>query len=220
MPSAVRAPLDGEPAGERPAPVVLAPTRTESFWLVRLYRILMPRALRAHVARRVSPELRNRFILRAAAGGPLRRLADRCPIAWFHARHRALVAPATRGLARVQGRVRLVEIRADATPLRARRETLDLVCAARHDAGIDHFRVRPLDDRESAVGVSSADRDRALHALVAGCGDAGAYVSVGKGRPERGARAWQRLGEATVITVVRYYSTPDGRLVLGPEHGC
>ncbi|MFB9834268.1 hypothetical protein, partial [Actinoallomurus acaciae] len=113
-----------------PSRIVLAPTSTESFWPLRLYRRLMPRALRSRVARWVSPEVRNRFLLKASAGGPLRRLTDRRTILWYHLRHRRLVAPADRGLARTRGRVRLAEIRAGLTPSFARRETLDLVCAS------------------------------------------------------------------------------------------
>jgi hypothetical protein len=225
MQDVVRAPYDGAPAGGPhqagpPHRIVLAPTRTESFWLVRLYRTLLPRTLRSRIARRVSPELRNRFILRAALGGPLRRLADRWTALWFHRRHRRLLAPATRGLARADGQVRLAEIRADITPLRARRETLDLVCASLADAGVAYFCVRPLDDRKSAVGVSAADRERAVDALSAACGRAGAYVSAGAGRPGFGGRAWQRIAGEPVIRIARYHSTPDGRLVLGAEYGC
>src|SRR4051812_28926177 len=172
MQDAVRASNDA-PAGETPQsegaqrPVVLAPTRTESIWLVRLYRTLLPRALRSRIARRVSPDVRNRFILRAAAGGPLRRLADRIAFLWFGVRHRRLVAHGTRGLVRDDGRVRLAEIRAGVTPLTARRETLELVCEGLSRAGVTYFCVRPLDDRESAVGIPSTEREPALRALAA-----------------------------------------------------
>ncbi|GLY84860.1 stealth family protein [Actinoallomurus iriomotensis] len=228
MQDAVRTPYDSEAVGERPdvdrhtvTPnrIVLAPTSTESFWLLRLYRKLMPRALRSRVARWVSPEVRNRFLLKASAGGPLRRLADRRMMLWYHLRHRRLVAPAGRGLARARGRVRLAEIRAGLTPTFARRETLDLVCAGLTAAGVPYFCLRPLDDRQSAVGVADADRGRAIRALAAACAEAGAYV--GDGDHHRfGGRAWRSVASAPVLRIVRYYSTPDGRLVLGEEHGC
>jgi hypothetical protein len=228
MQDAVRAPHDGDLVGERPGAdrhtvtsnrIVLAPTSTESFWLLRLYRKLMPRALRARVARRVSPEARNRLLLKASAGGPLRRLADRGTILWYHLRHRRLSAPDTRGLARTRGRVRLAEIRADLTPASARRETLDLVCAGLAAADVPYFCVRPLDDRQSAVGVAATDRERAVRALTGACAEAGAYVG-GDGRYRFGDRAWRSAAGAPVLRIVRYYSTPDGRLVLGDEHGC
>ena len=226
MQDAVRASYDDGPAGGSAQGeenvsqrIVLAPTRTESFWLLRLYRTLLPRTLRSRIARRVSPDLRNRFILRAAAGGPLRRIADRCALLWFRARHRRLVAHASRGLARDAGRVRLAEIRPDVTPLMARRETLELVCDALTAAGVAYFCVRPLDDRESAVGVSAGDRERALTALATACGEAGAYVG-DETRAELGGRAWRHAEDAPVVRIVRFYTTPDGRLVLGREYGC
>ncbi|WP_329242223.1 stealth family protein [Actinoallomurus sp. NBC_01490] len=227
MQDAVRAPYD-DPVGEHPdadrhtvAPnrIVLAPTSTESFWLLRLYRKLMPRSLRARVARRVSPEARNRFLLKASAGGPLRRLADRRTTLWYHLRHRRLLAPAERGLARTRGRVRLAEIRAGLTPVSVRRETLDLVCASLTAAGVPYFCLRPLDDRQSAVGVAATDRERAVRALARACAEAGAYVG-DDGRYGFGDRAWRSVAGAPVLRIVRYYSTPDGRLVVGEEHGC
>jgi len=216
-------PAGGSPQGEQRVPasrgIVLAPTRTESFWLLRLYRTILPKALRSRIARRVSPDLRNRFILRAASGGPLRRMADRSALLWFRVRHRKLVAHASRGLARDAGRVRLAEIRADVTPLMARRETLELVCDTLTAAGVAYFCVRPLDDRESAVGVSADDRERALAALATACGEAGAYVG-DEARVELGGRAWRRAAGAPVVRIVRFHTTPDGRLVLGGEYGC
>lgn len=117
MQDAARIVDDGTPAGDAGSPsapnrpIVLTPTSTESFWLVRLYRRLLPRALRAYVARRVSPERRNRFILRAASGGPLRRTLDRLADLRFRLAHARLLAAPHRGLARDGGRIRVTEIR-------------------------------------------------------------------------------------------------------------
>jgi hypothetical protein len=228
MQDAARVPEGGTPAGGAeppstpPRPIVLAPTSTESFWLVRLYRMLLPRGLRAQIARRVSPERRNRFILRAASGGPLRRALDRLAGLRFRLSHPRLLAAPHRGLARESGRIRVAEVRPVVTPLTTRRETLDLVCASLEAAGVPYFLVRPLDDRESAVAVAAADRAPALRALAAACAEAGAYADPGDaaGGGRLGARPWRHAAAAELIRIVRYFVTPDGRLVLGAEYGC
>lgn len=220
MKEAVRAPETGEPVGDGGRRnSVLAPTRTESFWLVRLYRVMIPRALRSRIAGRVSPDFRNQVILRAASGGPLRRIKDRLANAWFRVRHPMLVAPANRSLIREDGRLRVAEIAEVITPLQARRETLDLVCGALDAADVPYFCVRPLSESESAVAVPESARDRALTALAEAAGPAAAYVAPGTGE-DGDLDGWPRVARSAMLRMIRYLSTPDGLLVLGGRYGC
>ena len=207
----------GDPA---PAQRVLAQTRTEAFWLLRMYRALMPRSLRTYIARRLSPEVRNRMVLRAASGGPFRGVLDRAADAWFRLRHPAVLAIPGSSLVREDGRIRIAHVRSVVSPLQARRDNLDLVCAALTAAGVPYFCVRPLEDSRAAVGVSVEHRTRVLAALQDVCAETGAYAGRPEGRSGMGARAWQALADAPVIQITRYFSTPAGSLVLGDRHGC
>ncbi|MCW2918314.1 MAG: hypothetical protein JWN52_6382, partial [Actinomycetia bacterium] len=211
------------PEVPRQGPTVLAPTRTESFWLVRLYRRLMPRALRSRVARLVAPEVRNRVILRAAAGGPLRRLRNKIAHMWLRTRHPMLIQG--RILVREGGRIRIAVAGDDISPLQVRRTTLDLVCDALTAGAVPFFCVRSFEDTGSTVAVSAADRDRAIDALEAACTPAAAYVGPASGdtdeqRAGLGPRAWKAVAGMPVIRIVQYHCSPQGSLMLGRPYGC
>jgi hypothetical protein len=210
----------------------MAPSGTERSKLLRLYRRLVPRRVRAVVARRISPEHRNRILLRIVSGGPLRRLSDRVTGAWFQIRYPRVISAAGRALVRDGRQRRIAEIRADAAPLQAHRDNIGLVCDVLGRARVPYFRVRGNDDLSSAVAVCETDRDRALAALRAVCD--GLYVgpvpartrpgdSEGDGphlRPAFTAWSWRGIARARVVRVARYYTTSGGRLVLGPRYGC
>jgi hypothetical protein len=139
---------------------------------------------------------------------------------------------------RLQGRLpswettpRSALIRADASPLQAQRETLDLVCALLSGARVPYFCVRPLPGRPPAVAVPEDKRERALealarggHPLVAAQQPYGRRSSrrqrteIGPVRPMR--RAVGVLGDAHVVRVAMYFASPSRTLTLGPEHGC
>lgn len=120
-------------------------------------------------------------------------------------------------------------IREDASPLQARRETLDLVCSTLSGAGVPYFCVRPIAGRPPAVAVAEAYRSRALDAL-ARCAQpllaaeqphgrkSMRTAEAGPARPLR--RAAATLAEAMVVRVGALFASPSQTLTLGPEHGC
>ncbi|WP_212823387.1 stealth family protein [Catellatospora sp. TT07R-123] len=116
---------------------------------------------------------------------------------------------------------------ADATPLSARELALNTVLSVVREAGVDHFCVRPLDDRTSAVGISSESRRAVLRALrrlalqqpifVAPVTDDGMQ---GDPLPATSNHIWRLLAAHRVIRCTEYLTEPTGRLLLGPQHGC
>ncbi|MEU8192499.1 stealth family protein [Microbispora amethystogenes] len=138
---------------------------------------------------------------------------------------------------RLRGRLPAVEpttpkaalIRADASPLQAQRETLDVVCALLAGAAVPYFCVRPLPDRPPVVAVPEEDRDRALAALAAGAhplfaarqpyGRPGARAQADAGRMRPVRRAAPLLGDARVVRLAMYFASPSRTLTLGPESG-
>ncbi|MBP2704797.1 stealth family protein [Microbispora sp. RL4-1S] len=144
--------------------------------------------------------------------------------------------PVVRLYRRLQGRLpswettpRAALIREDASPLQARRETLDLVCALLSGACVPYFCVRPLPERPPVVAVPEEERSRALAALARGGQPLFAAAQPhGRGwrnqpqtarmRPLR--RAVGSLGDARVVRVAMFFASPSRTLLLGPEHGC
>ncbi|GLV52055.1 exopolysaccharide phosphotransferase [Thermobispora bispora] len=113
-------------------------------------------------------------------------------------------------------------IRPDASPLQARRETLDLVCSILSDAGVPFFCVRPLQVRPPIVAVPEEERTRALTALARSGRPLHAgpvrFRGVPKVTPLR--RASRLREDVRVVRVAMYFASPSHTLVLGPEHGC
>ncbi|OPG07885.1 hypothetical protein B1L11_29480 [Microbispora sp. GKU 823] len=130
---------------------------------------------------------------------------------------------------RLQGRLpswepapRAALIRADAGPLQAQRETLDVVCALLTEARVPYFCVRPLPNRPPVIAVPEDDRTRALAALAAGghplfaarqpYGRQGArarQADAGRMRPVR--RAAALLGDAKVVRLACTSPAPRAR---------
>ncbi|MFD3775787.1 stealth family protein [Streptomyces sp. NPDC058612] len=109
------------------------------------------------------------------------------------------------------------------TPLSVRADTLQLVCSALTAADIDHFVVRCYGDLSSAVGVSAAQRSRAVSVLAELCARHAGYVSPpDQSHPRLGHRAavWQMLAAEPVVRLSRFHADPYTALVYGPEHGC
>ncbi|MBX6384586.1 MAG: stealth family protein [Microbispora sp.] len=139
---------------------------------------------------------------------------------------------------RLQGRLpsrepapRAALIRADAGPLQAQRETLDVVCALLTEADVPYFCVRPLPNRPPVIAVPEDFRTRALTALAAGGHPLFAarqpygrqrararQADAGRMRPIR--RAAALLGDAKVVRLAMYFASPSRTLTLGPESGC
>ncbi|WP_160330504.1 stealth family protein [Sphaerimonospora mesophila] len=119
-------------------------------------------------------------------------------------------------------------VRADASPLQARRETLDLVCSLLSGAGVGFFCVRPAPGRPPVVAVEVGERARALAAL-AHCGAIpllAAPQPYGK-QGSRGAeqlrpirRAAATLQNAPIVRLAMHFTSPSRTLKLGAEQGC
>ncbi len=192
--------------------------------LIRVYRRSVPLLLRRLVAR-TAPGLRHRLKV------PLTRLSTALRtlegVREHRRLHRAgLLAPPGRVVIRVQGRSTVATVRAAPTPLSVRADTLQLVCSALAEADVDHFVVRCHSDLAAAVGVSAADRPRAVAALTALCGRQAGYLA----RPDHphsrrrrlGHRAsvWRTLATEPVVRLTLFHTDPTAALVLGTEHGC
>ncbi|WP_204017742.1 stealth family protein [Sphaerimonospora thailandensis] len=121
-------------------------------------------------------------------------------------------------------------VRADASPLQARRETLDLVCSLLSDAGVGFFCVRPVPGRPPVVAVEAGERVRALDAL-ARCGalpllavpqpygrQVPRTADTEPMRPIR--RAAAILRDASIVRLAIEFTSPSRTLALGAEHGC
>ncbi|MFD7098033.1 stealth family protein [Streptomyces xanthophaeus] len=190
-------------------------------YLARAYRGLVPLAARRLLFSR-APGLHR--LLKAPPtwlAKAVRKLAD----AREHRRLRraGLLTAPDRSVLTVQGRRTVVSVCAAPTPLSARAQTLSLVCAALAGADVDHFVVRCYGDLSSAVGVSAADRARAVAALTRLCADHAGYVSLPdrpQPRPGHRAEAWQVHAAAPVVRITRFQCDPRSALVLGAEHGC
>lgn len=203
---------------EAPAGRATASVQADGLLLLRLYRSLVPRWLRARAARLIPPERRTGWLLRAAERRPAR-IARRLSIGWFRLRHPRL----TRGdRVLVQSETGIVVARPvpAPAPLQARRDTLDLVCAALRTAGVPFHCLRTLSATESAVAVSADDRAAAITALTGASIRAAAYAGpVGAPRLP-GRRTWRRARRLPAVMIVAYFCTPDGSWTLGRQHGC
>ncbi|MEV5576534.1 stealth family protein [Spirillospora sp. NPDC052269] len=124
----------------------------------------------------------------------------------------------------VNGRLRVVAVREDPSPLQAWRETLEFVCSTLAAASVPFFCLRPVDFRASGVAVPKAHRKQAVEALAEAAEQV--YAQIGPVNDPDGSRAtsareaWDRLGKRKAFRVSRNYCAPDGQMILGPEHGC
>ncbi len=209
----------------RPRPI-LAVQHTEGAWPLRLYRRLLPRGIRALVARRISPENRNRIIFRLVSSDPLWLLHTRVVRMWLLVARPSVIGAQGRVLVRDGRRARVAETASDLSPVQARRDTMDFVRTALSSADVPFFLVRGSRNLSSVIGVAAANRASALAALRSASRDSAAYVCPvpGRGalrpRPGSVAGSWRRLTDAPVIRVIRYFAPPGGQLILGAVHGC
>ncbi|MFC5185606.1 stealth family protein [Actinomadura harenae] len=124
----------------------------------------------------------------------------------------------------VNGRLRVVGVREDPSPMQAWRETLEFVCSVLSAASVPFFCLRPVDFRASGVAVPKAHQKTAAEALAAAAAEV--YAQIGPVNDPDGSKstskreAWERLGARKAFRISRNYCAPDGRMVLGPEHGC
>ncbi|MFJ7205080.1 stealth family protein [Streptomyces sp. NPDC098789] len=134
-----------------------------------------------------------------------------------------LLAPAGRVVVTVDGRCTVATVSTAPTPLSVRADTLRAVCSALAAADIDHFVVRCHGDFSSAVGVSAAERSRAVIVLTEVCARHAGYVSPPDRphpRPGHRASAWQALAAEPVVRLGRFHADATAALVLGPAYGC
>ncbi|GHJ48435.1 exopolysaccharide phosphotransferase [Catellatospora sp. TT07R-123] len=185
-----------------------------------IFRVPDRAALRAALSRRAV----DRLSRRPAAAGSRRERWTRAAVAWHL---RAVFPPEAGTLTQTAYGPVLAATAADATPLRARREALELVLDVLAEAGVTRFCVRGLDDRAAAVAVPLSQRRAAYAALRALARHrplwVGAVTEEGELLPPRPAgthHAWQALSGHRVIRVTRFLRDPSGALLYGPEHGC
>lgn len=161
-------------------------------------------------------------MVRAHLSGPLRRRRDAWVRARFRRRHTEFAGE--RALFQLGERFLVVEQDPELTPLRARRATLDVVCAALTAARVPYFCVRTRVAMESAVAISIAERERAVKALRPAVTAAGGYV--GPVKDPHGTlagftpQAWAALADEPALRITRFFGTPGGELLLGADHGC
>jgi hypothetical protein len=202
--------------------------------LVDVYRRLVPERLRRVVSRRFPPTTRDKVEGWLRSGTRIGR--------WLHDRW---IAAAARGLARewsevvtpdrtvvIVGRHPKVAIMdTDLSGFHAREENLAGVRSALAAADVEHFSVRGRWDRASVVGVSAADRERAVAALSHVCRRLPGYASdmtallPGQESPDVSwpgfrSRTWRRVSRSSVIRLTFYRTDPQHRVVLGTPYGC
>ncbi|MGK5520446.1 stealth family protein [Micromonospora sp. URMC 107] len=205
---------DGQ--GREPARAVAEP----SVFVDTYRRVLSPQARRA-IAKRLSPQTRHQvkqWVAQVAGGQqPSTRLARRQP---------ELLAGADRALVTVERRTRVALVRPDVSPWSARAGNLAAVTGALAAAGVEHFCVRGLPDRNAVVAVDAGDRERVHAALAEACRRTPGYVAEVTGGQARSSlpgyepQAWRRLRDADVLRLTWYWTDPGHRLVLGAPYGC
>ncbi|MGC5050861.1 stealth family protein [Micromonospora sp. DT48] len=193
--------------------------------LVDVYRrVLSPQTRRA-IARKVSPRARHQlkqWVARASRSTPL---ADRRG-EWLARRQPELFAGGDRAVVVADQALRVAQVVADSTPVRARTENLAAVTAAFDEAGVEYFRVCGRSHLSSVVAVDAADRERAYAALSVACTRVPGYVAAVRQGSEQTplpgfeSKSWKRITEASVIRVTWYWTDLRQRLVLGQAYGC
>ncbi|MFF4176426.1 stealth family protein [Streptomyces sp. NPDC001750] len=196
----------------------------EASTLVRLYRRLLPHALRQRLVK-VFPA-NSRLLLQrclAGLGGTWRGLRT-----WLSLRldkrlrrdlRRTGFLPVWSG-----GRIRAAEVTEGLTPSVARATNLLRVCEVLERHGVPHFCVRGNSVTMTAVAVPASERPRAERALRVSSLAAGALLAgdTKGGRPlhadQRGS--WSQLSGETILRIWWPLTDRTGRWTLGPNHAC
>ncbi|MEU0830345.1 stealth family protein [Streptomyces sp. NPDC005969] len=196
----------------------------ETSTLVRLYRRLLPHALRQRLVR-IFPADSRLLLQRALAGlgsawrGLRKHMSVRLSKRLRHDARRAGVRLVWSGR-----KVRAAEVAEGLTPSVTRATNLLRVCDILKRHGIPHFCVRSNSVTMTAVAVPASERARAERALRVSALAEGALLAGGTtgGRPlhadQRGS--WSQLGEESVLRIWWLLTDPTGRWTLGPNHAC
>ncbi|MFF9347768.1 stealth family protein [Streptomyces sp. NPDC014734] len=196
----------------------------EASTLVRLYRRLLPHALRRRLVR-VFPADSRLLLQRSLAGlgGTWRALRK-----WLSLRvdkrlrrdaRRDGALPVWSG-----GKVRAAEVTEGLTPSVARATNLLRVCEVLERHGVPHFCVRGNSVTLTTVAVPAGQRARAERALRVSALAEGALLAGGAagGRPlhadQRGS--WSHFSGETILRIWWLLTDPTGRWTLGPNHAC
>jgi hypothetical protein len=196
----------------------------ETSTLVRLYRRLLPHALRQRMVR-IFPADSRLFLQHALAGlgsawrGLRKHVSVRLSKRLRHDARRSGVRLVWSGR-----KVRAAEVTEGLTPSVARATNLLRVCDVLERHGIPHFCVRSNSVTMTAVAVPASERARAERALRVSALAEGALLAGGTtgGRPlhadQRGS--WSQLGEESILRIWWLLTDPTGRWTLGPNHAC
>jgi len=193
--------------------------------LLRLYGRYVPTIVRAAVRERMPTAVRSHLARRLTSAGAVARVADRVAASRVRALNKG-PGGGDRVLVRLPSGTFVATLSRDANATAVRDATLRFVQDALAAAGIDAFRVRPYHAVTTAVGISSADWDRAQLALRTACVDRPFYVSrIARGRvaaphPGEEASTWQRVSGDRIIRINQFVTDPTGQLVFGPKYGC
>jgi hypothetical protein len=201
-----------------------------SEWLITDHRRLIPirlRRLLLDLLPKSSLDRLKRLALRAAeVEERLARLGGRTAAVWLKRRKRDLEGKDQTVVA-VGWDPRLALIDSDLSGLHARDENLRVVCTALANAGIEYFSIRGASDLSAIVGVSAAEKPRAVAALAQLCtalpfyvADASVRVGLKRSRPGRSRRVWRKLRAAKIIRLTLYRTDRSGLVVRGVNYGC
>ncbi|WP_409056108.1 Stealth CR1 domain-containing protein [Streptomyces sp. SYP-A7185] len=196
----------------------------ESSWLLRLYRRVVPVAVRREIVARTSARTRTGAKRSLAMVPSARHLLGRAQAHRLVRRYPRLSTGEDRAVRMVRGAAKIVLVRSDVTALAARNANEALVRQTLDAAGIDHFCVRGRNHSSAVVAVPEKHRGAALRALADRCGAVPGYVGVGgrrsATRPGFTRAVWRTAGRCDVIRLTWYHSDPTGQLILGPKYGC
>ncbi len=216
----VRAPKRSGEGVSVPGPLRAA----ESSWLLRLYRRVVPVAVRREIVARTSARTRTGAKRSLAMVPSARHLLGRAQAHRLVRRYPRLSTGEDRAVRMVRGAAKIVLVRSDVTALAARNANEALVRQTLDAAGIDHFCVRGRNHSSAVVAVPEKHRGAALRALADRCGAVPGYVGVGgrrsATRPGFTRAVWRTAGRCDVIRLTWYHSDPTGQLILGPKYGC
>ncbi|MEV4641103.1 stealth family protein [Actinoplanes sp. NPDC049548] len=123
---------------------------------------------------------------------------------------------------------RTVHVHPGLTPLAARALNHAAVAQALTAAGIDHFTVRGLDDRNPVIGVRATDRSAVLATLAELGRATAAYLAPVLPKPAvrdllsdaADDGAWAGVADAKVLRLVWFRTDPTHSLIFGREYGC
>ncbi|MFF0474366.1 stealth family protein [Streptomyces sp. NPDC004284] len=193
--------------------------------LLGVYRRAVPERVRRAIVSQVDADVRRRLKMRIANGTAT---AERLRSGRVARRYETLTTGPDRTVINIGREPKVALVSEGITPLRARRENLDVVLEALAGAGIEHFCIRSQSDTAAAVAVREEDRAAVLTALADACRRLPGYVTPVSGNgpvqkdslPGFEAATWQRFQKTRILRLTWYRTDPTHLLKLDGRYGC